>query len=82
MDLPDDFRVATRKERAYNIAIGGPDNPQNLDFAMGTYRRLILNRGSDAWRQRNPRMAALVEEFERQLRELDASISVTFLSWL
>jgi DNA helicase-2/ATP-dependent DNA helicase PcrA len=76
MDLPDDFRVATRKERAvaleraYNKTIGGPDNPQNVDFAMGTYRRSILNRGSDAWRQRDPRMAALVEEFERQLREL------------
>lgn len=76
MGLPDDFRVATRKERAvaleraYNKVIGGRDNPQNLDFAMGTYRRSILNRDSDVWRQRDPNMAALVEEFERQLREL------------
>lgn len=75
MGLPEDFRVATRKERAlaleraYNKVIGGAENPQNLDQTMGSYRRSTLNRKSDAW-QRNPRMAALVEEFERQLRAL------------
>lgn len=76
MGLPEDFRVATRAERrlalerAYNIAISGPENPQNLDFGMSNYRRSILNRESAAWRETNPRLAALTEEFERQLRIL------------
>ncbi len=75
MGLPDDFRVATRKERAvaleraYNRVIGGRDNPQNLDQTMSSYRRRTLNRNSEAW-QSDPKMAALVEEFERQLRLL------------
>ena len=49
MGLPDEFCVATRAERrqaleaAYRKAIGGRDNPQQLDFTMGTYRRSILN---------------------------------------
>lgn len=76
MGLPDDFQVATRAERAlaleraYNRAIGGPQNPQDLDFPMGTYRRSILNRDSDQWRDTNPRMARLVEAFEEELRAL------------
>jgi DNA helicase-2/ATP-dependent DNA helicase PcrA len=75
MGLPEDFRVATKKERAtaleraYQKVIGGPGNPQDLDQPMGMYRRRFLNRDSDAWRK-NARLAGLVDEFERQLRAL------------
>ncbi|RWX05682.1 ATP-dependent helicase [Rhizobium leguminosarum] len=75
MGLPEDFRVATKKEkaialeRAYQKVIGGAGNPQDVDQPMGMYRRRFLNRDSDAW-QKNARLAGLVEEFERQLRTL------------
>ncbi len=75
MGLPDDFRVATKKdravalERAHKTVIGGPGNPQDSDNAMSNYRRSILNRESDIWRK-NPQMADLVEEFERELRDI------------
>ncbi|MER9072002.1 ATP-dependent helicase [Mesorhizobium sp. M0904] len=77
MGLPDDFQVATRAERAlaldraYRRIGGGPQNPQNLDFPMGTYRRSILNRETAQWRESDPRMAALVEAFEAELRSLE-----------
>ena len=76
MGLPDDFQVATRAERAlaleraFNKVMGGSQNPQTLDFPMGTYRRSILNRDSAEWRDTNPRMASLVEAFEEELRAL------------
>lgn len=75
MGLPEDFRVATKKdraialERAHKKVVGGPGNPQERDQAMGSYRRRFLNRAGDAWRK-NSQMADLVEEFERQLRAL------------
>ncbi|WP_394890421.1 ATP-dependent helicase [Mesorhizobium sp. AaZ16] len=77
MGLPDGFQVATRAERAtaldraYRRIGGGPQNPQDLDFPMGTYRRSILNRETAQWRESNPRMAALVEAFEAELRSLE-----------
>lgn len=76
MGLPDEFCVATRAERrqaletAYRKVIGGRDNPQQLDFTMGTYRRSILNRSSAEWRETDPEMAALVEAFEAELRAI------------
>lgn len=76
MGLPDEFCVATRAERlqaleaAYRRVIGGRDNPQQLDFTMGTYRRSILNRSSTEWRETDPEMAALVEAFETELRAM------------
>lgn len=76
MSLPEDFRVATRRERAlaleraFNRTIRGRENPQDLDFPMGRYRRSILNRNSEEWRSRNPQLADLVEAFEEELRSL------------
>nr|WP_253285331.1 ATP-dependent helicase [Ruegeria sp. HKCCD6604] len=76
MGLPDEFCVATRAERrraletAYNQVIGGRENPQQLDFKMGTYRRSILNRNSAEWRETDPEMASLVEAFEAELRAM------------
>jgi DNA helicase-2/ATP-dependent DNA helicase PcrA len=76
LGLPDSFKVATRAERAlaleraYNRTIGGHEDPQTWDFAMGIYRRSILNRNSDEWHARNPTLARLVEAFEEELRIL------------
>lgn len=76
LGLPDDFEVASRQERALALerafakTIGGPENPQDWDFRMGNYRRSILDRSSDAWREQNPRVARLVEAFEEELRVL------------
>lgn len=76
LGLPDDFEVASRQERALALerafvrTIGGPENPQTWDFRMGNYRRSILDRSSEAWRERNPRVAGLVEAFEKELRDL------------
>lgn len=76
MGLPEGFQVATRLEqalaleRAFSRVIGGPGNPQDLNFPMGTYRRSILNRDSDQWRNTNARMARLVETYEEELRKL------------
>lgn len=74
--LPDDFRVATARERrlaldrAYDRVIGGPENPQEWDFRMGNYRRSILNRDSEQWRTLDPQLAILVEAYEEELRKL------------
>ena len=76
MGLPDEFCVATRAERrlalgiAHSKVIGGRDNPQELDFRMGTYRRSIINRNSAEWREADPELAALVEAFEAELRAM------------
>lgn len=76
MGLSEEFYIATRAERrralevAYNKVIGGRDNPQELDFRMGTYRRSILNRNSAIWREADPEMAALVVAFEEELRTM------------
>ncbi|HEY0329860.1 MAG TPA: ATP-dependent helicase [Rhodopseudomonas sp.] len=75
MGLPEEFKVATRAERAialeraFRRTIGGPENPQTWDFRMGTYRRSILNRESAAW-EGDPQLARLVEAFEAELRAL------------
>ncbi len=74
LGLPDEFRVATRAERAhaleraYNRVVSGPENPQSWDFRMGNYRRSILNRDSADWHTRDATLARLVEAFEEELR--------------
>jgi len=74
IDLPDNFRVATRGqqreavERAQLRTIGVPANPQDLLFRMMPYRRSILNRDSDAWRTKNADLARLIEAYEEELR--------------
>ena len=74
LGLPDGFRVATNRQQraalevAHAKVIGGPGNPHDLTFRMGTYRRSILNRESSVWRDRDPEMANLVEAYETALR--------------
>jgi len=74
LGLPDEFGVATRHEqqvaleRAFRRTIGGPENPQSWNFAMGNYRRSILNRNSEQWRRQDPQLARLVEAYEAELR--------------
>lgn len=76
MGLPEGFCVATRAERAkaleiaHGQVIGGNQNPQQVDYSMGTYRRSILNRNSSEWRETDPELAALVEAFEVELRKM------------
>jgi superfamily I DNA/RNA helicase len=76
LDLPDEFAVATLRqqrsalEAAFRRAIGGPENPQNWSFRMGRYRRSILNRSSQQWREEDPQLAKLVEAYEAELRKM------------
>lgn len=75
LGLPRDFAVATRRDRqialekAFSKVIGGPGNPQDWDFRMSNYRRLILNRKSEGWQQ-DPQLASLAEVYEQELRAL------------
>ena len=76
LGLPDNVSIATQSERsealeyAFRRTIGGTANPQSIDFLMGNYRRSILDRSSDEWTNRDPQLAALVEAFEHELREM------------
>jgi DNA helicase-2/ATP-dependent DNA helicase PcrA len=76
LGLPDQFTVATdyqqkvALETAFKRAIGGPDNPQDWKLPMNRYRRSILNRDSKAWKERDPELSRLVEEYEKELRNL------------
>lgn len=74
LGLPDGFTVATdyqqrvALENAFKRAIGGPENPQNWKLPMDRHRRSILNRDSKAWKERDPDLSGLVEEYEKELR--------------
>ena len=74
LGLPDGFRVATTREQrhaledAFTEVIGGPEDPQRSRMALDNHRRSILNRNSVEWRTTNPRLSALVEAYEKQLR--------------
>ncbi|MFZ5693954.1 MAG: ATP-dependent helicase [Pseudomonadota bacterium] len=76
LGLPDEFSVATKYqqraalETAYKRVIGGPGNPQDSFYSMGRYRRSILNRDSKQWREQDPQLARLVEEYEAELRKM------------
>lgn len=76
MGLPEDFRVATRAERtralenAFDEVIDRPGKPSDFEFPMGNYRRSILDRDSEEWLTSDPEMAALVEAYERELRQM------------
>ena len=76
LGLPDGFAIASRRERvaalenAYREVIDGPGNPQHMEFSMSRYRRSILDRDSEAWLARDPELAALVEAYERELRNM------------
>lgn len=76
MGLPDNFRIATRAEhkvaleRGFGRVIGGPENPHDWDFRMGTYRRSVIDRRCKEWRERDPQLAQLVEAYEKELRAL------------
>lgn len=74
LGLPEDFLVATNAEcsAAFNDAVqrvwGVAPNMQTARSQMGSYRRSILNRDSDLWRDTNPRLAQLAEAYEADLR--------------
>lgn len=70
MELPDDFRVASRTERsaAMNDALAGYSNRKEWEDRLSEYRRKFLNRDVPAWRETDERLAGLVEGFEAQLR--------------
>lgn len=74
LGLPEGFGVATRAERqealaeAVCLTIDQSGNPQDWEFDLGNYRRSILNRDSEEWRDTNPDLARLVEAYEAQLR--------------
>ncbi|MGD9671557.1 MAG: ATP-dependent helicase [Hyphomicrobiaceae bacterium] len=76
LGLPANFKVATQNERrtalerAHRRVVGGPGNPQDWDVRMGRYRRSILNRQTQQWRNEDPELARLVEEFESELRNM------------
>lgn len=76
LGLPDNFKVATQQdrraalERAHRRVIGGPGNPQDWDSRMTRYRRSILNRQTEQWRNEDPELASLVEAFEAELRNV------------
>lgn len=76
MGLPEDFRVATKREcaealeRAFNRTIRGSENPQGWMYRMGKYRRSILDRTSHEWINSDPELAELVTAFEEELRSM------------
>ncbi len=70
MDLPDEFRVASRTERAevMKATLTGLSNQREWESRLSAYRRSHLDRASDAWRENDPTVASLVEDFESRLR--------------
>lgn len=74
LGLPEHFAIATRANRlaaledALQRTVDSPGNPQDWDFRMGNYRRSILNRDSQEWRETDPELARLVEAYENGLR--------------
>ncbi len=74
LGLPEGFTVASdyqqkaALETAFRRSIGGPDNPQDWKLPMNRHRRSILNRESKAWKERDPDLSRLVEEYEKELR--------------
>lgn len=76
LGLPNEFSIATKYqqraalEAAYKRVIGGPGNPQDSFYSMGRYRRSILNRDSKHWREQDPELARLAEQYEAELRKM------------
>ena len=74
IDLPDPFRVATQAQqraafqKGFERAIGGSGNPQGFRLPMDRYRRSVLDRRSQRWREADPDNARLVVAYERELR--------------
>jgi DNA helicase-2/ATP-dependent DNA helicase PcrA len=72
IELPEDFRVATRTEQRNALARGVERTVGSVargwEVPMGNYRRGILNRDSEAWRNADPDLARLVEAYEAELR--------------
>jgi superfamily I DNA/RNA helicase len=74
LGLPEHFTVATNYQEklalnaAFKRVIGGPENPQNWNLPMNRHRRTILNRDSKEWKEKDPQLSRLVEEYEKELR--------------
>ena len=74
LGLPENFRVATQAQQfaalqtAYERVIDRGENPHNWQLTLDRYRRTMLDREADAWREQNPEAADLVEAYEAELR--------------
>lgn len=72
--LPNPFRVATQAQqrtafqRGFERTIGGVGNPHSFRLPMDRYRRSVLDRHSQRWREGDPQNARLVEAYEQELR--------------
>ena len=74
LGLPENFRVATQAQQfaalqtAYERVIDRGENPHNWRLTLDRYRRTMLDREADVWRERDPEAADLVEVYEAELR--------------
>lgn len=74
LGLPEDFRVATQAQQfaalqtAYDLVINRGEDPRDLRLTLDRYRRTMLDRDTDAWREQDPEAAAFVEAYEAELR--------------
>ncbi|MFG6417362.1 UvrD-helicase domain-containing protein [Roseateles sp. DC23W] len=74
LGLPDQVGVATQAQQkralaaAYESTIGGHSDPEDERYPLNTYRRTHIDRSASAWRDTDPRKAALAEAYEAELR--------------
>ena len=74
LGLAENFRVATPAQQsaalqtAYERVINRGDNPRDWRLTLDRYRRTMLDRDADAWREPDPDAADLVEAYEAELR--------------
>jgi DNA helicase-2/ATP-dependent DNA helicase PcrA len=74
LGLPDNVGVATQAQQrralaaAFERAIGGHGNPEDMRFPLSNYRRTHIDRSASAWRDTDPEMADLAESYEANLR--------------
>lgn len=73
LDLPDKFKVATKQQQDAALEnalrrVIGPEDPRYWRDNMSRYRRSILDRSSERWRNEDPQLAALVRAYEEELR--------------
>ncbi len=74
LGLAENFRVATQAQQfaalqiAYERVIDRGENPHTWQLTLDRYRRTVLNREADAWREQDPEAAGLVEAYEAELR--------------
>ena len=74
LGLPENFRVATQAQQfaalqtAYEHVIDRGEDPHTWRLTLERYRRTMLDREADAWREQDLEAADLVEAYEAELR--------------